>query len=67
MRKTILLITIFLLVTFTSASLWAAPKISIPQSSYVFDSVPEGTIIKHSFIIKNNGDEPLMINNVLTG
>ena len=67
MKKTFLFITAFLIVISSSVSLWAAPKLSIDQATYEFGSVPEGTIIKHSFILKNNGDEPLLIKNVITG
>jgi hypothetical protein len=67
MKKTLLLITTFLLVILTSAILWAAPKLSVIQDTYEFGSVPEGTVIKHNFIIKNIGDEPLLIKNVITG
>lgn len=67
MKKTILFITAFLTVILISASLYAAPKASVAQSMYEFGSVPEGTVIKHSFIISNMGDETLLIKNVLTG
>ncbi|MCP3898819.1 MAG: DUF1573 domain-containing protein [Desulfobacteraceae bacterium] len=67
MKKLFLLITTFLLVFLVSGNLWATPELSAVQSTYEFDSVPEGTVIRHNFIIKNNGDEPLLIKNVETG
>ncbi len=67
MKKTFLLITAFLLVFLTPVSLWATPKLSVVQDTYEFDPVPEGTVIRHNFIIKNNGEDPLLIKNVITG
>jgi len=67
MKKLFLFIMVFVFVSLLSTSSWAAPIISTPQDNFEFGSVPEGTIIKHSFIIKNNGDEPLIIQRVLTG
>ncbi|MCK5542727.1 MAG: DUF1573 domain-containing protein [Desulfobacterales bacterium] len=67
MKKTFLFIATFSLVILTSVSLWAAPNLSVNQSTYEFGSVPEGTIIRHNFILKNNGDEPLLIKKVITG
>ena len=67
MKKTFLLIPIFLLILMTGAGAWAAPKLSVAQNTFEFDAVPEGTVIRHSFIIKNNGDETLIIKRVLTG
>jgi hypothetical protein len=67
MKKLFLFIMAFVFAGLLSTSSWATSSISTPQSNFEFGSVPEGTIIKHSFIIKNNGDEPLIIQRVLTG
>lgn len=67
MKKIFLLITTFLLILMTGAGAWAAPKLSVAKSTFEFDAVPEGTVIRHNFIIKNNGDETLLIKRVLTG
>jgi hypothetical protein len=68
MKKIILFITalslVFLLLT---ASLHATPQASVVQNTHNFGSVPEGTVIKHNFIIHNNGDEILRIKNIKTG
>ncbi len=66
MKKLFLLIAALSFILLTSASLFATPKSSVPQKIYKFESVPEGTIIKHKFIIKNIGDEPLIIKNIQT-
>ncbi len=67
MKKLFLLITTCLFVIISSINLHAGPMLSITQGVYDFGTVPEGTIIKHSFIIKNNGDEPLLVQSVNTG
>ncbi len=67
MKKTFLLITTFSLILLISVSLWAGPKLSIDRNTFEFDTVPEGTVIRHNFIINNIGDEPLLIKNILTG
>ena len=67
MKKLFLLISIFSIIILASVSLWAAPKLSVAQNTFEFDPVPEGTVIRHNFIINNIGDEPLLIKNILTG
>ena len=67
MKKIFLLITAFSLIILTSVSLWAAPKFTIAQNTFEFDPVPEGTVVRHNFIINNMGDEPLLIKNIITG
>lgn len=42
------------------------PKLSLPELEYDAGEVDEGTEIKHSFIIKNDGKAPLNITNVHT-
>ncbi len=41
------------------------PEVKIDQPVFVFKSVPEGVHVLHEFIIKNNGDALLRIENVL--
>lgn len=43
------------------------PNIFIPDSSYEFDPVPDGTNLSHDFVIKNTGKAPLDIYKVQTG
>ena len=40
------------------------PAVFFPQARFEFDSVMEGTEIKHDFIIENHGRAPLIIKNV---
>ncbi len=67
MKKIFLFITTLSILILPGLSTFAAPKVSVEQDVYNFDAVPEGTIIKHKFIIKNMGDEPLLISPVVTG
>ena len=43
------------------------PSVFFPTVKYEFAPVAEGIIVRHNFIIKNRGDETLMINKVRTG
>ncbi|MBU1053000.1 MAG: DUF1573 domain-containing protein [Proteobacteria bacterium] len=43
------------------------PNTVIPDSSYIFDQIPEGTKVVHDFVIKNTGEAPLEIHKVQTG
>jgi len=67
MKKILLLITTLSIIFLASVSSWGAPRLSVAQDTFIFEPTPEGTIIKHSFIINNTGDEPLIIKNILTG
>lgn len=40
------------------------PKAVFPETTYDFDSVAEGTEIKHDFIVENHGQAPLTIERV---
>lgn len=40
------------------------PKAVFPETTYDFDSVTEGTEIKHDFIVENHGQAPLAIERV---
>ena len=67
MKKIFIFITTLSILILPGLSTFAAPGVCVDQDVYKFDSVPEGTIIKHEFIIKNMGDEPLLISQVVTG
>jgi len=43
------------------------PSIEIPESTYDFGEIQEGTEIKHAFTVKNSGGGPLEINQVRPG
>ena len=44
-----------------------APVIHIPESSFDFGEVAEGSIVAHDFIVRNSGKETLQINQVSPG
>ncbi|MDY6824735.1 MAG: hypothetical protein SWH68_13205 [Thermodesulfobacteriota bacterium] len=48
---------------------WAAggPKAVVDLTDYTFSPVPEGTEVKHDFILQNKGDEALKVERVHTG
>ncbi len=39
----------------------AAPKLFMPERRFVFEPVPDGSVLHHDYILKNQGDEPLEI------
>jgi hypothetical protein len=43
------------------------PRAILPETVFEFGTVVEGTEIAHDFVILNYGDEPLQINQVLSG
>ncbi|MBA3036927.1 MAG: DUF1573 domain-containing protein [Desulfobacterium sp.] len=43
------------------------PNAVIPNSSYEFDQIPEGTKVVHDFVVQNTGKAPLEIYQVITG
>lgn len=51
----------------TSGQSEVVPKISVPAKTFKFKSVPDGSEIKHDFVIQNLGDAPLRIESVKTG
>jgi Protein of unknown function (DUF1573) len=67
MKKLIFIIGIFSTIFLVYTNVWAAPELSIAQDTFEFEPVPEGTVIRHNFIVNNTGDEPLVIKNILTG
>ena len=43
------------------------PKIIIQERVFDFKEAKEGSIIQHSFQVRNEGDQPLQINDVRPG
>jgi len=43
------------------------PKAFLPQASYQFEPVAEGTRVVHDFILQNKGEAPLEITKISTG
>jgi len=48
-------------------SVYAATEALTIESNYTFDSVPDGTVVLHDFIIKNDKDIVLKITGVKPG
>jgi len=44
-----------------------SPGAFLPQKSFEFKPVPEGTKVLHEFVLKNTGSAPLQIQEVRTG
>lgn len=44
-----------------------SPSASFPDSRFEFKPVVAGVDVTHSFVVKNNGSEPLQIASVKTG
>ena len=65
MRKIILFSLFLIPISFLSAQL-SGPRIQASISQYDFGEVTEGVIVKFDFQIKNTGDKPLHINNIMT-
>jgi len=42
----------------------AAPKAVVPEPSHAFAQVLEGVVVTHDFVIRNQGDAPLVIRKV---
>ena len=45
----------------------SAPSIFFPENTYKFKNAVEGKELVHSFMVKNKGDAPLLIQKVRTG
>ncbi len=39
----------------------AGPRLFMPHRSFTFEPVPDGAVVTHDYIVKNQGDEPLEI------
>jgi hypothetical protein len=57
-------LSIFLMTYSLGFAQLLGPKISLQQIEYDFGTVEQGTIVKHSFIITNNGGDVLIIKDV---
>lgn len=57
---------LFLLFTAVGLAQFTGPKIYSPADKYDFGTVDAGNIIKHSYVVVNNGDDVLKILNVHT-
>ena len=63
MRK---LIAVFLLSVYSVAAIeLSAPEIGFDSEKYDFGKVKKGTVVTHTFIVMNNGDQPLIISKVV--
>jgi len=58
-------VTIFLVLLVLPAAGMAAPKAQPQAPVYRFSPVPDGQHLSHDFIIKNPGDAPLKIRDVI--
>lgn len=66
MKKTAIIhlaILVSLLLTAVTAA--AAPKAVLLEPVFTFNPVPEGMGLSHEFIVRNQGDEPLDILDVI--
>jgi hypothetical protein len=45
----------------------AAPIARLPQDTFSFEAVAEGTRVAHDFILQNKGDSLLIIEKIRTG
>ena len=52
---------------FFLTTVYADPNAISIESEYTFDTVPDGTVVFHDFIVKNNKDTVLKINSVKAG
>ncbi len=70
MKKIVLSLMILFFLSITGMSGWCGdakvPKAVVDQKEFGFDSVPEGIMVTHNFILKNTGDAVLKIENVKT-
>ena len=43
---------------------WAVPRVMVPDHSFNFGTISQGDKVKHAFVFKNVGDEPLKVTKV---
>jgi len=67
MKKLIIPLFLSLFSLLCLSPVYAAPGALVFESEYTFGTVPDGTIVLHDFIIKNNKDVLVKINNVKPG
>ncbi|MEN6474398.1 MAG: DUF1573 domain-containing protein [Syntrophaceae bacterium] len=67
MRRSLWLAVVAVLTMTGSAfSAAAAPKVMIAEPQYMFGQVLDGVVVTHDFVIRNQGDAPLIIGRVRT-
>jgi hypothetical protein len=65
MRKLSIILTVFLAVVLFALPCSATPRAVFVDAVFEFSLLPEGEKILHEFIVRNTGDTPLNITNVL--
>jgi len=55
-----------LLVVLSAVGVFASPQITVDKAVYEFDTVLEGVVVTHTFVLTNAGDETLEITSVHT-
>lgn len=65
MKQKLLFLAIWCVVCFLPVISAAGPVAVIEEPVYTFESIVEGQYVEHEFVIKNSGDAPLKIIDVL--
>jgi len=65
MKNKIIVIAVLFTVFCLPFQVMAEAKLVIDNPVFTFESVPEGALVPHEFIVKNSGDTLLHIENVL--
>ena len=55
------------LVSPSPAQTLSGPSMVLPERSFDFNEVEEGSVVEHAFKVLNKGDQPLLITNVNPG
>lgn len=55
------------LVSRSPAQTFSGPSMVLPERSFDFTEVEEGSVVEHAFKVLNKGDQPLLITNVNPG
>lgn len=56
-----IIILVFLVLVLSVSQGICAPKVLVEEPVHSFETIPEGSRVKHVFVIKNTGDEVLKI------
>lgn len=67
MKKPYLLTVLVLLALLLTGSVWAAPRLTIPETAFNFGFAPQNAKISHEFWLYSDGDELLKIIKVVPG
>ncbi len=59
-------LTTLLIILLMPSVLWAVPQAVIDENKLDFGTIFEGQKVKHSYVIRNTGDEALVLSNVRT-